>query len=131
MDDVNDFENTAKEYINQKHLISTIFIGALFLILTIYLKSFPMIVILFEYVIFTILQIFMTEYVLYAKQFFELSVSTILFIFIFIIFYPNIYENVNTQDYLIIILFYFNWFYITNLITNLLSSNFNTFSQYA
>ena len=61
--------------INKKHLTSTVFIGFLILILTIYLKSFPMIIIFFEYIIFTILQIYLTEYVLYAKQFFELSIS--------------------------------------------------------
>lgn len=119
-----------QDTINQKHLNSIIFIGFLILILTIYLKSFPMIVILFEYIIFTILQIYLTEYVLYAKQYFELSVSTLLFIFIFIVFYPYVFENVKTDDYLVIVLFYFNWYYITHLITNMLSGNFNTFSQY-
>ncbi len=116
--------------INKKHLTSTIFIGFLILILTIYLKSFALIILFFEYIIFTILQIYLTEYVLYAKQFFELSISTVLFIFIFIVFYPYIFENKNVDEYLIIVLFYFNWYYITHLITNMLSSNFNTFSQY-
>jgi len=116
--------------INKKHLTSTIFIGFLILILTIYLKSFALIILFFEYIIFTILQIYLTEYVLYAKQFFELSISTVLFIFIFIIFYPYVFENKNVDEYLIIVLFYFNWYYITHLITNMLSSNFNTFSQY-
>lgn len=116
--------------INKKHLTSTIFIGFLILILTIYLKSFALIILFFEYIIFTILQIYLTEYVLYAKQFFELSISTVLFIFIFIVFYPYIFENQNVDEYLIIVLFYFNWYYITHLITNMLSSNFNTFSQY-
>jgi hypothetical protein len=118
------------ESVNQKHLHSIIFIGILILILTIYLKSFPIIIILFEFIIFTILQIYFTNYVLYSKQFMELLISTVLFIFIFIVFYPYIYDNVNVDDNLMIVLFYFNWYYITHLITNMLSGNFNTFSQY-
>jgi hypothetical protein len=119
-----------RESVNQKHLRSIIFIGILILILTIYLKSFPIIIILFEFIIFTILQIYFTDYVLYTKQFMELLISTVLFIFIFIVFYPYIYDNVNVDDNLMIVLFYFNWYYITHLITNMLSGNFNTFSQY-
>ena len=38
--------------INKKHLTSTIFIGFLILILTIYLQSFALIILFFEYIIF-------------------------------------------------------------------------------
>ena len=119
-----------RDSVNQKHLHSILFIGFLILILTIYLKSFPIIIIFFEFIIFTILQLYLPDYVLYTKQFIELSISTILFIFIFIVFYPYIYENVDVDNHLMIVLFYFNWYYITHLITNMLSGNFNTFSQY-
>ena len=119
-----------RDSVNQKHLHSILFIGFLILILTIYLKSFPIIIIFFEFIIFTILQLYLPDYVLYTKQFIELSISTILFIFIFIVFYPHIYENVDVDNHLMIVLFYFNWYYITHLITNMLSGDLNTCSQY-
>ncbi len=117
-----------------KNLIVIFFISLALLIYSVYAGQFSLIIMSFEFIILSIVEYVFKYYgynLLGDKKFFEWIISTILFILVFMIFYQSIYpNNVNDIDLSLFVLFYFNWFYITNLITNFLNTRVNNYVQY-
>lgn len=117
-----------------KNLIVLFLIGISLLIYSVFNGQFSLIIMSFEFIILTIIEYLLKYYgynLLGDKKFFEWIISSILLIIIFGIFYPSIYEN-NTSsfDMSLFILFYFNWFYVTNLINNFLNNRVNNYVQW-
>lgn len=117
-----------------KNLLVIFLISLTLLIYSVYSGHFALIIISFEFIILSMVEYVFKYYgynLLGDKKFFEWIISTILFILVFMIFYQSIYpNNVNDIDLSLFVLFYFNWFYITNLITNFLNTRVNNYVQY-
>ena len=115
-----------------KNLLFIIFIGICLLIYSVYTYQFSLIVISVEFIILSVIEIVFKELdiiLLGDKAYFEWIISTILFILIFMVFYPSIY-GISGNNMGLFALFYFNWFYLTNLITNFLNTRINNYVQY-
>jgi hypothetical protein len=115
-----------------RNLLFIIFVGMCLLIYSVYTSQFSLIIIAVEFIILSAIEIVFKEldYILLGdKAYFEWIISTVLFILLFIVFYPSIYGT--TDDTMALFaLFYFNWFYLTNLITNFLNTRINNYVQY-
>ena len=115
-----------------KNILVVIFIGICLLIYSIYTSQFSLIILAVEYIILSIIEFVFREldYTLLGdKLYYEWIISTVLFISLFIVFYQSIYEK--TDDSMALFaLFYFNWFYITNIITGFLNTRVNNYVQY-
>lgn len=115
-----------------RNLLFIIFIGICLLIYSVYTKQFSLIIIAVEFVILSVIEVVFKELdfiLLGDKVYFEWIISTILFILLFIVFYPSMYE-ISGNNMGLFALFYFNWFYLTNLITNFLNTRINNYVQY-
>jgi hypothetical protein len=115
-----------------KNILTVIIIGISLLIYSVYTAQFSLIMISVEFIILSVVEFVFREldYVLLGdKLYFEWIISTILFILLFVIFYPSIYETSN-DNMSLFALFYFNWFYLTNLMTGFLNTRINNYIQY-
>ena len=119
-----------------KNILAVIVIGISLLVYSIYTKQYALIAISVEFIILSVIEFSMRELnyiVLGDKVYFEWIISTILFILIFCIFYKSIYKDLNnnpSSSMSVIALCYFNWFYLTNLLTNYINSRINNYIQY-
>lgn len=119
-----------------KNILAVIVIGISLLVYSIYTKQYTLIAIAVEFIILSVIEFSMRELnyiVLGDKVYFEWIISTILFILIFCIFYKSIYKDLNNNpisSMSVIALCYFNWFYLTNLLTNYINSRINNYIQY-
>lgn len=115
-----------------KNILTVVIIGISLLIYSVYTAQFSLIMISVEFIILSVVEFVFREldYVLLGdKLYFEWIISTILFILLFVIFYPSIYETSN-DNMALFALFYFNWFYLTNLMTGFLNTRINNYTQY-
>jgi hypothetical protein len=115
-----------------KNILVVIVIGISLLIYSIYTAQFSLIMIAVEFIILSVTEFVFRElgYILLGdKLYFEWIISTILFILLFVIFCSSIYKTTD-DNMALFALFYFNWFYLTNLITNFLNTRINNYVQY-
>jgi hypothetical protein len=117
-----------------KNLIVVFFISLGLLIFSIFSGEFSLIIMSFQFIAFSMIEYVCKYYgynLLGDKKYFEWIISTILLIVVFVIFYQNIYPSNSTKDSMsLFVLFYFNWFYFTNLINNFLNTRVNNYVQY-
>jgi len=115
-----------------KNILFTSFIGICLLIYSLYTSQFALIILTVEYIILSIIEYSFKElnYIILGDQlYFEWILSTVIFILVFVVFYNLIYEK-PTENMALFALFYFNWFYITNLINGFLNTRVNNYVQY-
>ena len=115
-----------------KNILVVIVIGISLLIYSVYTAQFSLIMIAVEFIILSVIEFVFRElgYILLGdKLYFEWIISTILFILLFVIFCSSIYKTTD-DNMALFALFYFNWFYLTNLITNFLNTRINNYVQY-
>lgn len=117
-----------------KNLIVVFFISLGLLIFSVFSGEFSLIIMSFQFIAFSMIEYVCKYYgynLLGDKKYFEWIISTILLIVVFVIFYQNIYPSNSTKDSMsLFVLFYFNWFYFTNLINNFLNTRVNNYVQY-
>ena len=115
-----------------KNILAVIVIGISLLIYSVYTSQYSLIFIAVEFIILSVIEFVMREFnfiLLGDKLYFEWIISTILFILIFVVFNSSIYKTPH-DSMALFALFYFNWFYLTNLLTNFVNTRINNYVQY-
>ena len=82
----------------------------------VFVRKIPIFIILGEFLVFTVIQIFTN--IVTMKEFYFLFISTILFIIFFVILQRTMLSDSQINNMLKILVFYVNWYYFSTLISN-------------
>ena len=101
-------------FLFQMILLFIILIG-----MALYLRSMLVFIVIAELIVITLIQLFTLA--IEMKEYYFLIISSILFIFIFILLQRNRLNGNQINSLFIFLIFYVNWYYLTFYLTNLVN----------